>query len=269
MSRRVDTSSTTHMTEILSKHWRSCGISRTTFIWTPIGRIVLGNTELFWRTWMGQSTHLGMSVCSSKTRIILIGTCGWSSFQERGSWIGWRTIASVLANCFEMLVFGTNWKIKHSTVCQQTCKSSHKMVSGMWQTIGNIDFILSPHNWLPTKCHVGNTAQHCRLGLFQDSDFPGDFEDSKSTSGAVLWIFGSQTFVTISWMCKKQTSVSHSSTESEIISLDAWLRMDGIPALDLWDVVIEVLRSTNDTARQSKLAQGNLCTTGDHSRNKH
>ena len=34
------------------------------------------------------------------------------------------------------------------------------------------------------------------------------------------------------WICKKQTSVSHSSTEAEIISLDAGLRMDGIPALD-------------------------------------
>ena len=33
------------------------------------------------------------------------------------------------------------------------------------------------------------------------------------------------TFVPISWMCKKQTLVSHSSTESEIISLDAGLRM--------------------------------------------
>ena len=39
----------------------------------------------------------------------------------------------------------------------------------------------------------------------------------------------------ISWMCKKETSVSHSSTEAEIISLDAGLRMDGIPALTLWD----------------------------------
>ena len=27
-------------------------------------------------------------------------------------------------------------------------------------------------------CHVGNTAQECRLGLFQDSDFAGDLEDS-------------------------------------------------------------------------------------------
>ena len=38
--------------------------------------------------------------------------------------------------------------------------------------------------------------------------------------------FGSHTFVPISWMCKKQTSVSHSSTESEIISLD----IDSVPS---------------------------------------
>ena len=98
-------------------------------------------------------------------------------------------------------------------------------------------------------CHVGNTAQHCRLGLFQDSDFAGDLEDSKSTSGGVLCIFGSRTFVPVSWMCKKQSSVSHSSTESEIISLDAGLRMDGLPALDLWDTVIDLLSSTNNTVQ--------------------
>ena len=51
-------------------------------------------------------------------------------------------------------------------------------------------------------------------------------------------------FVPIRWMCKKQTSVSHSSTESEIMSLDAGLRMDGLLALDLWDLVIEVQRTT-------------------------
>ena len=42
-------------------------------------------------------------------------------------------------------------------------------------------------------------------------------------------------------MCKKQTSDSHSSTESEIISLDAGLRLDGIPALELWDLIVLVL----------------------------
>ena len=89
-------------------------------------------------------------------------------------------------------------------------------------------------------CHVGNTAKQCRLGLFQDSDFAGDLEDSKSTSRGTLCVFGSHTFVPISWMCKKQTSVSHSSTESEIISLDTGLRLDGLPALELWDPIISV-----------------------------
>ena len=55
--------------------------------------------------------------------------------------------------------------------------------------------------------------------------------------------FGTHTFVPTSWMCKKQTSVAHSSTEAEIISLDAGLRMDGIPSLTLWDLVIEVFHS--------------------------
>ena len=96
-------------------------------------------------------------------------------------------------------------------------------------------------------CYVGNTAKQCRLGLFQDSDFAGDLEDSKSTSGGTLCVFGSRTFVPISWMCKKQTSVSHSSTESEIISLDAGLGLDGIPALDLWDLIVLVLGNTIQT----------------------
>ena len=86
-------------------------------------------------------------------------------------------------------------------------------------------------------CHVGNTAKQFRLGLFQDSDFAGNLEDSKSTSGGTLCVFGSHTFVPISWMCKKQmckklTAVSKSSTESEIISLDAGLRLDGLLALE-------------------------------------
>ena len=34
---------------------------------------------------------------------------------------------------------------RHSMVCQQTCKSSHKMDSGLRQTFGNIDFIHSSH----------------------------------------------------------------------------------------------------------------------------
>ena len=105
-------------------------------------------------------------------------------------------------------------------------------------------------------CHVGNTSKQCRLELFQDSDFAGDLEDSKSTSRGTLCILGSHTFVPISWTCKKQTSVSHSSTESEIISLDAGSRLSGIPALDLLDLIVEVLHG-NTVSRVIK--HGETC----------
>ena len=49
----------------------------------------------------------------------------------------------------------------------------------------------------------------------------------------------------MSWMCKKQTAVSHSSTESEIISLDTGLRLDGLPALELWDLIVSVFGSVS------------------------
>ena len=53
------------------------------------------------------------------------------------------------------------------------------------------------------------TAQYCRLGRFQDSDFAGDLEDSKVTSGESY----------VPYVGHSKTLVSHSSTESEIIPL--------------------------------------------------
>ena len=52
-------------------------------------------------------------------------------------------------------------------------------------------------------------------------------------------------------MCKKQTAVSHSSTESEIISLDTGLRLDGLPALELWDLIVSVLGNISSVSDRS------------------
>ena len=59
-------------------------------------------------------------------------------------------------------------------------------------------------------------------------------------------------------VCKKQTCVSHSSTDSEIISLDTGLRMDGIPVLDPWDLVIVVMHSNSNQRQKDKQARRNL-----------
>ena len=86
----------------------------------------------------------------------------------------------------------------------------------------------------------------------------GDLEDSKSTSRGILYIFGSHTSVPISWMCKEQTSVSHSFTGAESFLSDAGLHMDGIPAFTLWDLVIEVFHSVpNRTDGPRRERRGN------------
>ena len=56
-----------------------------------------------------------------------------------------------------------------------------------------------------------------------------------------MCIFGSHTVVPTSWVCKKQTAVSHSSTESEIMSLHTGLRLDGLLALELCNRFVSVL----------------------------
>ena len=87
--------------------------------------------------------------------------------------------------------------------------------------------------------------------VLRHSDFEGDLEDSKSTSLGTECIFGSHTFVPTRWMCKKQTAVSDSSTESEIISFDTGLRLNGLRALELWDLIVSVLGNISRVSDRS------------------
>ena len=180
------------------------------------------------------------------------------SIQTRWIWICWRIVRSMLTNCLNMLVFGTNWTTWHFFFGQSSnLQEQSQDWLGMWQTTSKANFLGSSHESLSSNWHVGYTAQHCRLGLFQYSDFAGDLEGSKSTSGGVLCIFGSRTFVPVSWMCEKQTSVSHSSTESEIIFLDRGLRMDEFFALDLWTLWLRFYVQLKATINPIELSSGN------------
>ena len=66
---------------------------------------------------------------------------------------------------------------------------------------------------------------------------------------------GDHTCVPASWACKKQTAVSHSSTEAEVISLGAGLRTEGFREFTLSENVLDVLeplvfREGGDTSRE-------------------
>ena len=100
--------------------------------------------------------------------------------------------------------------------------------------------------------------EDCELGFFQGASCAGDLRDSKSTSGGLLCVFGSHTVVPTSWMSWEQTAVSHSSAESELVSLDGFAevrlqRVTGLtssscvwsPAVEPWHVPVFLLQSSS------------------------
>ena len=92
---------------------------------------------------------------------------------------------------------------------------------------------------------------------FKTPILQGDLEDSKSTSGGTLCVFGSHTFVPISWMCKKQTFsfAQFNRIRNHFFRCRievGWYHLK----LDLWDLIVAVLGNTN----QSNKARWDLCT---------
>ena len=52
--------------------------------------------------------------------------------------------------------------------------------------------------------------------------------------------------------CVRNKLQFHTSTESEIISVDAGLRLDGLPASELWDLIVSVLGNMTHTTAKKK-----------------
>ena len=99
---------------------------------------------------------------------------------------------------------------------------------------------------------VGDDAQHIHPVLFSDADFAGDMQTAKSTSGCYLAMVGPNTFAPVTASCKKQTCVSHSSTESEIVAAEQGIRCEGLQVLTFWELVTELLGTQPKVAETQK-----------------
>ena len=102
---------------------------------------------------------------------------------------------------------------------------------------------------------VGDPPEALRLRLYVDADFAGDRLDCKSTSGGYLVLWGPNTFFPLGWVSKKQTAVSRSTTEAEMISLAHGLFSEALPTLQLWcailggDVELEIMEDNEATIK--------------------
>ena len=183
----------------------------------------------------------------------------WPSLQRRRIEIRGRTVESVLSNCSETFFW---WHVVEDPMFYGQWTNLHDQLPNGPKHVTN-DWIV----WSPTFITQVNTNNIVMWETLQNNaswdcfKFPISqkiLRIQKLLQVEHCVFFGSHTFVPISWMCKKQTSVSHSSTESEIISLDSCLRMDGFPSLGLWHLIVTVLHGNTN---QNKQVQGNLSTS--------
>ena len=101
---------------------------------------------------------------------------------------------------------------------------------------------------------IGDDLADLTLQLFTDADFAGSKSDMKSTSGIYFGLSGPNSFYPLSWISKKQTAMSHSTPEAELVSMALGIRGVGLPAILLWKVIL-------GREPQVELYQDNTATT--------
>ena len=86
---------------------------------------------------------------------------------------------------------------------------------------------------------VGDPMVDVHLALYADADFAGCVESLRSTSGGQLNLQGSNTRFPLSGSSKRQSCVSHSTPEAEIVAADVAMRAMGLPALQLLQRILK------------------------------
>ena len=86
---------------------------------------------------------------------------------------------------------------------------------------------------------VGDSMDDVHLALYADADFAGCVESLRSTSGGHLDLQGPNTRFPLSGSSKRQSCVSHSTPEAEIVAADVAMRATCLPALKLLQRILK------------------------------
>ena len=122
-----------------------------------------------------------------------------------------------------------------------------------------ISYINTSRNYV-LEGYVGDRAEDLKLSLYSDADFAGCKVTMRSTSGVYLVLSGPNTFYPIMALSRKQVCVSHSTPEAEMVAANLALRAIGLPALNLWDTILQ--RRTELTLMEDNTATIQIMLTG-------
>ena len=90
-------------------------------------------------------------------------------------------------------------------------------------------------------------------GFFADADFAGE-HDSKSTTGSYMVLVGPNTYFPINAFSKKQTAITMSSTEAEVVAANHAVRTQGLPSLSLFNYILALTDPEAPTQVKAKRA---------------
>ena len=87
--------------------------------------------------------------------------------------------------------------------------------------------------------YINDLPEDLWLEIYTDSDFSGSPDCAHSTSGAWLQLRGPNSVWPPSWASKKQTAVSRSTTEAEVIAMVFGAFSEALPMEVLWGIVLQ------------------------------
>ena len=112
---------------------------------------------------------------------------------------------------------------------------------------------------------INDKEEDLDLQLHVGADLAGEKHNARSTSGGFLVLRGPASFFPVAWVSKRQTSTSRSTTESEVISLAYSLYQEGLPSLQLWELLLQrsaklpIMEDNQATILVAKIRSSDMC----------
>ena len=107
---------------------------------------------------------------------------------------------------------------------------------------------------------VGDDLHGIEPHLYADADYAGCTMTQRSTTGAHMCARGPRTYYPLGGTSKRQSCVSHSTPEAEMVAMDFALRQHGLPTLSLFDACFE--RSMTLRVHEDNKAMMQVCSHG-------
>jgi hypothetical protein len=121
-------------------------------------------------------------------------------------------------------------------------------------------------------CYINTTKEHAMIGwcgdpsealelrVCADADFAGCVRTMRSTTGVILAVTGPNARMILNGVSKRQTAVSHSTPEAEIVTADYAMRAEGMPALTLLETILR--RKVHLCVMEDNEAMIKICHSG-------